>query len=78
VPSHRWPLIATLADQARRFEETVEATAAAYTRKCEHCHAFAIRGLWSEDRGLHCENAPVSENLKDLAEQFARGKEPKR
>jgi hypothetical protein len=68
----------TLADQARRFEKTIEAIAAAYTRRRERCHAFAIRGLSSEDQGLDCENAPVSENLKDLAEQFAHGKEPKR
>jgi hypothetical protein len=39
---------------------------------------FAIRGLASEEQGLHFENAPVSENLKDLAEHFARGKKPKR
>jgi hypothetical protein len=78
VPSHKWPLIVTLADQARRFEETIEPTAAAYARRCERCHVFAIRGLSSEDQGLHCANASVSENLKDLAEQFARGKEPKR
>jgi hypothetical protein len=74
VPSHKWHLIVTLADQARRFEEKIEASAAAYTRRCERCHVFAIRGLSSEDQGLHYENAPVSENLKDLAEQFGVAK----